>query len=88
VSRSFNITERVKLEAMAEAFNLFNTLNIRFFNTAYGAADFCPFAVDPVASGCPATPSGNLEGSPNLFYGTPRAINNPRQIQLAVRFTW
>ena len=88
VSRAFNLTERVKLEALAEAFNVFNTLNVRFFNTAYGAADFCRFAVDPTASGCPPTPSGNLEGSPNDSYGTPRAIFNPRQIQLALRFTW
>jgi hypothetical protein len=88
VSRTFNVGDRLKLQALAEAFNVLNTLNIRFFNTAYGAADFCPFAVDPVASGCPATPTGFREGSPNPSYGTPRAIFNPRQIQLAVRFTW
>ncbi len=88
VSRTFKLTERVHLEAMAEAFNLLNTLNIRFFNTAYGAADFCNFATDPVAQGCPATPSGNLEGSPNPSYGTPRAIFNPRQVQFALRFSW
>ena len=88
VSRTFNLTEKVHLEALAEAFNIANTLNVRFFNTAYGASDFCPFATDPVAAGCPATPSGNLEGSPNASYGTPRAIFNPRQIQLALRFTW
>ncbi len=88
VSRTFNLTERVHLEAMAEAFNITNTLNVRFFNTAYGAADFCGFATTPTDVGCPATPSGNLEGSPNPSYGTPRAIFNPRQIQLAARFTW
>jgi hypothetical protein len=88
VSRTFAITEKVRLQAFAEGFNLLNTLNVRFFNTAYGAQDFCNFASNPQLVGCPATPSGNREGSPNASYGTPRAIFNPRQIQLAVRLTW
>ena len=84
VSRTFNLTEKIHMEALAEAFNLSNTLNVRFFNTAYGASDFCP-AGGPTYCG-----SGPFyfEGSPNQSYGTPRAIFNPRQIQLAVRFTW
>ncbi len=88
ISRAFRFKEKLRLEAIAEAFNLTNTLNIRFFNTAYGAADFCNFAADPVAQGCPATPTSNLEGSPNPSYGTPRALFNPRQIQFALRLTW
>jgi uncharacterized membrane protein len=88
ISRTFKLTERLRLEGIAEAFNLLNTLNIRFFNTAYGAADFCNFAGDPAAQGCTATPSGNREGSPNPSYGTPRAIFNPRQIQFALRLAW
>jgi hypothetical protein len=88
VSRTFTITEKTHLEAMAEAFNLLNTLNIHFYNTAYGAADFCPFAGNPTAVGCTATPSGFREGSPNPSYGTPRSIFNPRQVQLALRVTW
>jgi hypothetical protein len=91
LSRTFAITEKVHLEALAEGFNLLNTLNVHFFNTAYGAADFCPFvsgAAQLAAVGCPLTPSGNREGSPNAAYGTPRSIFNPRQIQLAVKFTW
>jgi len=88
ISRTFKFTEQIRLEAIAEAFNLLNTLNIRFFNTAYGAADFCNFAADSVAQGCTATPSGNREGSPNPSYGTPRAIFNPRQVQFALRLTW
>ena len=84
VSRVFTITEKLRLEGMAEAFNLLNTLNIHFYNTAYGAADFCPF--NPTATGCTAT--GFREGSPNPSYGTPRSIFNPRQLQLALRMTW
>lgn len=90
VSRTFKITENKQLEAIAEGFNLFNTSNVHYYNTAYGASDFCPF-VDPtqlVADGCTPTPSGFREGSPNAFYGTPRAIFNPRQLQFALRFTF
>jgi len=85
IARTIPFREKRNLEVIAEAFNLFNTTNIRFFNTVYGASDFCP--ADPTAFGCTGT-TGNLEGSPNPLYGTPRAVFNPRQIQLALRFTF
>jgi Carboxypeptidase regulatory-like domain/TonB dependent receptor len=84
-ARTIPIRERKNFEVIAEAFNLFNTTNIRFFNTVYGASDFCP--VDPTAFGCTGA-TGNLEGSPNPLYGTPRAVFNPRQIQLALKFNF
>jgi len=86
VGRTFRLKEQRSIEFLAEGFNLFNTTNIRFFNTVYGASDFCPF--NPTAFGCPATPSGLREGSPNPLYGTPRAVFNPRQIQLALKFNF
>jgi hypothetical protein len=85
ISRTIPFGEKKSFEVLAEAFNLFNTTNIRFFNTVYGASDFCP--VDPTAFGCTG-PTNNLEGSPNPLYGTPRAVFNPRQIQLALRFNF
>ena len=85
VSRTFKATEKMSIQAMAEAFNLFNTVNVRFFNTVYGAADFCNF--DPTAQGCSATQKF-LEGSPNPNYGTPRAVFNPRQLQFALRLSF
>ncbi|HEV3317881.1 MAG TPA: carboxypeptidase regulatory-like domain-containing protein [Candidatus Angelobacter sp.] len=85
LSRTFKFTEHMNVETIAEAFNLFNTVNVRFFNTVYGAADFCPF--NPAAQGCSATQSFR-EGSPNPNYGTPRAVYNPRQIQLALRLSF
>ena len=86
VGRRIPFQEKRSVEIFAEAFNLSNTLNVRFFNTVYGASDFCPF--NPAAFGCPVTPSTFREGSPNPLYGTPRAVNNPRQIQLALRFNF
>ena len=85
ISRTFKATERLNVEAMAEAFNLLNTVNVRFFNTVYGAADFCNF--NATAQGCSPTQKF-LEGSPNANYGTPRAVYNPRQIQFAVRLSF
>jgi len=85
LARTFKTTERLSIETMAEAFNLFNTTNVRFFNTVYNAADFCNF--DPTAQGCSATQRFR-EGSPNPNYGTPRAVFNPRQMQLAVRLNF
>ncbi|HXM96499.1 MAG TPA: carboxypeptidase regulatory-like domain-containing protein [Candidatus Dormibacteraeota bacterium] len=86
IGRTIFLREKTSLELIAEAFNLFNTTNIRFFNTVYGAADFCP--LNPTAFGCTGGPFANPEGSPNPAYGTPRAINNPRQIQLALKFNF
>jgi hypothetical protein len=86
IGRTFRFREQRSLELIAEAFNLSNTLNIKYFNTVYGAADFCPF--NPTAAGCPKVPSTFPEGSPNSLYDTPRAIFNPRQIQLALKFSF
>jgi len=88
LGRKFVFKEKRSVEFFAEAFNLANTLNVRFFNTVYGAADFCPFNSTVTAFGCPLAPSGLREGSPNPLYGTPRAVNNPRQIQLALKFNF
>lgn len=84
ISRLFNLGEKVKLQALAEGFNMTNTVNVRFFNTAYGAADFCPVAGPAFCGPGPFF----QEGSPNPNYGTPRAVNNPRQFQLALRLSF
>jgi outer membrane receptor protein involved in Fe transport len=84
ISRTLKLNERFTLEGLAESFNTLNTVNVRFYNTVYSAADFCPVA--GVAT-CGPGPYFR-EGSPNPNYGTPRAVFNPRQIQLAVRLTW
>ncbi|MGH9684260.1 MAG: TonB-dependent receptor [Candidatus Acidiferrales bacterium] len=86
LARSFPIHENLQLQLMAEAFNLFNTVNVRYFNTSYGAADFCPS--DPNAPGCFGATQFFREGSPNPSYGTPSSVFNPRQIQLVARFTF
>ncbi len=86
LERSFPIQEKVKVQFMAEAFNLLNTVNVRYYNTSYGAADFC--GPDPGAPGCLGASDIYRENSPNPAYGTPSAVFNPRQIQFALRFEW
>ncbi len=86
LERTFPVYEKLHLQFLAEAFNLLNSVNVRYYNTSYGAADFCP--KDPGAPGCSGTTTFYREGSPNQYYGTPSAVFNPRQIQLALRLTW
>ncbi|MFQ5723111.1 MAG: TonB-dependent receptor domain-containing protein [Terriglobia bacterium] len=77
VARSFDFNENVRLQLMGEVFNLFNTLNIRFFNTVCGA----------FVQQDPSTP-GLRQGCPNPAFDTPRAIFDPRKFQLAVRLSF
>jgi hypothetical protein len=86
LERTFPIYEKFRLQFLAEAFNLLNTVNIRYSNTSYGAADFC--GPDPGAPGCFGLSDTGREGSPNPSYGTPSAVFNPRQVQFALRLTW
>ncbi|MBZ5539864.1 MAG: TonB-dependent receptor [Acidobacteriia bacterium] len=84
VSRSFHLTERIKGQFRAEAFNVLNTLNIVYFNTVYGAADFCPAGGPNVCGSGPL----HFQGSPDPVYGTPSAVANPRQLQFSLRFSF
>jgi hypothetical protein len=86
LARTFPLHESIRLELLAEAFNLLNSVNVRYFNTNYGASDFCPS--DPAAPGCAGVTQFFREGSPNPNYGTPSSVFNPRQIQLAARLTF
>jgi len=86
LERTFPVYERVHLQFLAEAFNVLNSVNVRYYNTNYGAADFC--GPDGGAPGCFGAADIYREKSPNPNYGTPSAVFNPRQIQFALRLTW
>lgn len=86
LDRTFKFHEKDSLDLMIEAFNLANRVNVQYYNTNYGAADFCN--KDAAAPGCFGAPQLFLEGSPNPFYGTPSSVFNPRQLQLIVRFNF
>jgi len=92
ISRSFRLGERYRIEAIAEAFNLFNHPGFVSYDTnAFSLGT----SVDNVTT-CGGTPitSGNrcLTVSPLSGFLTPRAasstLNNPREFQFAVKFYW
>ena len=65
-SRTLALGERVRLEVLAEAFNLLNHRNNLTRNAVFGAGAY------------PSTPSAT--------FGQVNAVNDPRGIQLALRF--
>ena len=66
LSRVFTITERVKMETLAEGFNAMNHRNNLTKNGTFG--------------------TGAYPTSPSTAFGTVTAVNDPRSLQLALRF--
>jgi len=78
VQRVFNLTERVKAEASAEAFNLFNRQNVNAIDTVYGAPAF----LGPI----PQRFGDGASSPANPTFGTSSFVAPARQIQFAMRF--
>ena len=68
LSRTFALTERVKLQGMAEAFNTLNHRNNMIPNGTWG--------------------TGVYPTNPNVTFGQPTAVGDPRNVQLAARLTF
>jgi len=75
--RAFHLGERVRAEASAEIFNLFNRQNVNGIDTVYGA----PVFVGPV----PQRFGDGVTSPGNPTFGTPSYVAPARQIQLALR---
>jgi hypothetical protein len=80
LQRAFNLGERLKIEASAEAFNLFNRANVNGIDTVYGAADF--------AGPIPQKFEDGVSSPANPTFGTPNFVAPARQIQLSVRLNF
>ena len=80
VQRVFNVSERLKAEASAEVFNLFNRQNVNGIDTVYGAPAF----QGPV----PRKFRDGIRSPANPTFGTPNFVAPARQVQLAMRLTF
>jgi hypothetical protein len=76
ITRLFRLREKLTAEFIAEAFNIANTLNVTDVNTVYGGANFIGTVPRSFGDGAP---------SPLPSFGSIRATNPPRQLQLALR---
>ena len=65
LSRSFQLTERLRLESMVEGFNTINRVNRLLPNNTFG--------------------NGEYPSNPAPGFGAPTAVNNAREVQLALR---
>jgi len=81
LSRIFHLGERYQLQLLAESFNLFNRANVDEVFSVYGAPDFVGRVPQHYGDGI-------TNVNPGFPFGTPRTTFNPRQIQLAVKFTF
>ena len=90
LTKDIRITERWNVSLIAEAFNLFNNVNIRgFTNTSYSGRNISlvPVGTNPVT---PSNPEGLNLGffSPVSTAGGFFGSGGPRAFQFAVRFTF
>ena len=79
LARAFHFDERRAITLSVDAFNLFNRANVDEVFTVYGAPDFIGTAPTHFGDGI-SGPSGQV--------GAPRTAFNPRQVQLAAKFTF
>jgi hypothetical protein len=83
VSREFRLTERFRVEALAEGFNVFNHSNYNGFNdTIYTAA--ATSATTPLSAPVMLTPTAGYLAP--ISDSSPPDGTNARRLQLALRF--
>lgn len=80
LQRVFNLGERLKAEASAEAFNLFNRQNVNGIDTVYGAGTF--------AGPVPQKFGDGVTSPANPTFGTPNYVAPARQMQLSMRLNF
>jgi hypothetical protein len=77
LQRLFNLTERLKLNASAEALNVLNRVNVQDVDQVYGAGEF--------AGPVPRSFGVGVSSPANPTFGTPTFAGAARQIQLSLK---
>jgi hypothetical protein len=77
LQRLFNLTERWKVNASAEALNVLNRVNVQDVDQVYGAGEF--------AGPVPRSFGDGVTSPANPTFGTPTFAGAARQIQLSVK---
>ncbi len=85
ISRRFRFTETMNLEVLAEAFNLFNHLNVTDRGTRLYTISAAP-AINPPTGVAPGTPILTLDPAFTVPTEAGNTIFRERQIQFAARF--
>jgi Carboxypeptidase regulatory-like domain/TonB dependent receptor len=80
LQKVFNVGERLKAEASAEIFNLFNRPNVNAIDTVYGAPAFIGPAPQKFGDG--------ISSPANPTFGSPSYVAPARQVQLSVRLNF
>jgi hypothetical protein len=97
ISRFFKLGERIRMDLMMDAFNVFNRPNVDEVTSVYGTYGFCnglvpnhykdstSVAIQKIQVGsCPVAGPP----VPNPQFGGPRTMLNPRQLQFAAKFSF
>lgn len=77
LQRLFTLSERLKLNASAEALNVLNRVNVQDVDQVYGAAEF--------AGAVPRSFGDGVTSPSNPTFGTPTFAGAARQIQLSLK---
>jgi hypothetical protein len=80
LQRVFSLSERLKVVASMEAFNLLNHVNVQNIDQVYGAADF--------AGPVPRQFGDNITSPDNPSFGTANYVSPARQLQASIRFSF
>jgi hypothetical protein len=79
VSRTFGLGERMKLQGIAEAFNVVNTRNDLFPSGSYGTSCYYPSSLGATGTAACVVPAA---------FGKPTAAADPRSFEFAAKLTF